>query len=147
MLTKHNTFCRENLEYLADNLIKSALKRNRPEFSIINPFLLIANMGILTRISQFLGKAKENVTILPGIYQIFRKGNWKCNQTQIFTWKTPKIWYFPYINVAKMNYTMGQFGHKIDEFILNLAIHTLRLRNATFDWEGMWFVNKTKKLN
>ena len=41
-----------------------------------------------------------------------------------------------YINVAKMNYTMGQFEHKIDEFVLNLAICALRLLNATFDWGG-----------
>ena len=40
---------------------------------------------------------------------------------------------FSYINVAKMNYTMGQFENKIDNFRLNLAIYTLRMLHAMFD--------------
>ena len=42
-----------------------------------------------------------------------------------------------------MNSTIGQFKNKIDEFVPNLAICTLRLLNAMFDWGEMWFVNKT----
>ena len=65
--------------------------------------------------------------------QLFGQNKYKCNQTPLFTWKILNIQDFPSINVAKMNYTMGQFGNKIDEVVPNLAIHTLRLLNAMFD--------------
>ena len=42
---------------------------------------------------------------------------------------------FPYINVAKMDNTMGQLANKIDKFVPKLAIHTLKFASC-YVWPG-----------
>ena len=85
------------------------------------------NIAIWLDFPEFSGKAKDDVHIWLEFPKYLGKGNWKCNQTPLFTWKIPNIWDFPYINVAKTDYTLGQFKNKIDEFILNFAIRYIKI--------------------
>ena len=91
-----------------------------------------------TEFPKFSGKTTENVAIWLDFvtiwleFSIIWKGNWKCTKHHYLH---GKLWIldFPYINVAKTDYTLGQFVSKIDGFVPKLAIDALRLLNAMFD--------------
>ena len=80
---------------------------------------------------NFLGKVKDNVAIWLDFAEYLGKAIENATKHH-YLHGNSNYQDFLYMNVAKMNYTVGQFENKIDEFVSNLAMGALRMLNAMF---------------